>query len=112
MDKVTTLGRFMDYVHEFRNLWQIADDEELWFRGESKDYPDSLLRPELYRPRLPGRPIQQIDVLLDIENRLYEEFQCCAEQFRSELLDPEYWDWDSYFFATTPWWSHASSGLV
>ena len=98
MDKVTTLGSFMDFfVHKYRKLWQAADHKELWFRGESKDYPDSPLRPELYRLRRPGCPIQQIDALLDIENRLYEEFQRCAEQFRSELIDPEYWDWDSYF---------------
>lgn len=98
MEKITTLGGFLDYVRdECRGWWwRLADDKELWFRGESQDHQNTLLRPELYRPRK-GRALKAIDDLLDIESALYEEFQRCADQFRGEALDREYWDWDSYF---------------
>jgi hypothetical protein len=96
MDKVTTLGRFLDYVSYFRKHWRIANEKELWFRGESRDHQNTLLRPELYRP--PGcDALRPIDNLLDIESRLYEEFKRCADQFRSETFDREYWEWDAYF---------------
>jgi|SRR5215831_8294740 len=96
MDKVTTLGRFLDYVSDLRKYWRIANEKELWFRGESRDHQNTLLRPELYRP--PERDaLRPIDDLLDIESRLYEEFKRCADQFRSETLDREYWEWDAYF---------------
>src|SRR6266446_8544831 len=96
-DKIRTLGQFVDYIHSLReSVWRLKETHELWFRGESKDHQDSLLRPELYRPRKPGT-LRQIDDLLDIESELYEEFQRCADQFRSEALDRKYWEWDSYF---------------
>jgi hypothetical protein len=95
-DKVSTLGRFLDDVSDVRTRWRIVDDKELWFRGESRDYQNTLLRPELYRPPERGA-LRQIDDLLDIESSLYEEFKRCAEQFRGEALDHEYWEWDAYF---------------
>jgi hypothetical protein len=97
MKKVTTLGSFLDYVHELReHVWRLGDKKELWFRGESQDHQDTLLRPELYRPRK-SEALRPIDDLLDTESELYEEFQRCADQFRSEALDRKYWEWDSYF---------------
>src|SRR6516162_3604067 len=96
-DKVSSLGRFLDRIRDVReNLWRLGDEKELWFRGESQDHPNTLLRPELYRPREPNA-LRPVDELLDIESALYEEFQRCADQFRSETLDRKYWEWDSYF---------------
>jgi hypothetical protein len=33
-----------------RKAWGLPKHKELWFRGESKDFEDTILRPELYRP--------------------------------------------------------------
>jgi hypothetical protein len=83
-EKVTTLGGFLDYVRdECRGWWRLGEDKELWFRGEGRDHQETLLRPELYRPRK-GRALRAIDDLLDIESDLYEEFQRCADQFRGK----------------------------
>jgi hypothetical protein len=91
-NKVISLGRFLDYVRDVReNVWRLDDDKELWFRGESEDHDSTLLRPELYRPRNYSA-LRPFDDLLDIESALYEEFQRCGDQFRSEALDQEYWD--------------------
>src|SRR5215469_11389173 len=96
-DKISSLGRLLDYVHDVReNLWRLGDKKELWFRGESQDHGNTLLRPELYRPREPNA-LRPVDDLLNIESELYEEFQRCGDQFRSEALDRKYWEWDSYF---------------
>jgi hypothetical protein len=97
VDKVRSLGRLLDCVREKReNLWRLRPEKELWFRGESQDHPNTLLRPELYRPRK-SSALRPVDDLLDIESELYDEFQRCADQFRSEALDRKYWEWDSYF---------------
>jgi hypothetical protein len=100
-DKISSLGDFLNYVRDVRdNLWRLDDEKELWFRGESQDYENTLLRPELYRPRKLSA-LRPVDDLLDIESALYEEFQRCADQFRSETLDRKYWQWDSYFCCNT-----------
>src|SRR6516225_4824429 len=99
-ERISTLGRLLDAVREQRQAWRLDDKKELWFRGESKDYPESLLRPELYRPRKRDgkvQPLRNIEELLDVESDLYEEFKRCADQLREGTLDSEYWDWDSYF---------------
>jgi FRG domain len=96
-NKVSSLGEFCDYVHDVReNVWRLDDEKGLWFRGESQDHERTLLRPELYRAR-PTSALRPVDDLLDLESELYEEFQRCADQFRSETLDPDFWQWDSYF---------------
>ena len=96
-DKISSLGRLLDCVRDVReNMWRLGDEKELWFRGESRDHANTLLRPELYRPREPNA-LRPVDDLLDIESELYEEFQRCADQFRGEALDRKYWEWDSYF---------------
>ena len=74
---VDSLGKFIDCVSLLRKSWGLTNHKELWFRGESRDYEETILRPELYRPE-PGRPLKRIPHLLDIENDLYEEFQRCA----------------------------------
>jgi hypothetical protein len=65
-DKITTLGDFAKCVRKIRtNLWRVTENKELWFRGESKDHQDTLLRPELYRPRKDHHALKAIDDLLD-----------------------------------------------
>ena len=97
MAKVTTLSGFLQCVRDFRAiLWRLDEQDKLWFRGESQDHMNTLLRPELYRPRR-HNVLRPVDNLLDIESTLYKEFQRCADQFRSGALDRKYWEWDSYF---------------
>jgi hypothetical protein len=59
-------------------LWGLPRHKELWFRGESRDYGETILRPELYRPVSDGVPLQRVWKLLNIENDLFEEFQRSA----------------------------------
>ncbi len=99
---VDCLGKFIDRVSYFRQQWGLAKHKELWFRGESRDYQETILRPELYRPatvddppkRLPLRPVWK---LLNIENDLYDEFRRNAVERSDEKASEEDWDWDSYF---------------
>jgi len=67
--------------------------QELWFRGESKDYGETILRPELYRPVSAGVPLKPIRKLLGIENDLYKEFQRNAVERSDERMSEEDWDW-------------------
>src|SRR5271169_2948948 len=94
---VDSLGTFIERVSEFRRWWGLAKHKELWFRGESKDYGETILRPELYRPSRAGVPLKPIWKLLGIENDLYEEFQRLARERSDEKLSQDDWDWDSYF---------------
>jgi hypothetical protein len=100
-DKVDSLGSFVIRVGQCRKDWRISESKELWFRGESREYP-TRLRPELYRSRqdpITGKdlPLKPASELLEIENDLYEDFQRCAVQLRIEKTSEEDWDWDSYF---------------
>jgi hypothetical protein len=99
-DNVKTLGGFMERALGLRQLWNTADEKEIWFRGEDKQHP-TFLRPELYRPgKHPNgtdQPLKPIPELLRIENDLYAEFQRCAVQLRTESAPEEDWDWDAYF---------------
>ena len=74
-DKVENLGTFIQCVTKIRHSWDLAKHKELWFRGESKDYGETILRPELYRPATAGVPLKPIWKLLKIENDLYDEFR-------------------------------------
>jgi hypothetical protein len=94
---VNSLGEFTDRVSKIRQSWGLAKHKELWFRGESRDYGDTILRPELYRPPNVGVPLKPIWKLLNIENDLYEEFQRNAVERSNEKTSDEDWDWDSYF---------------
>jgi hypothetical protein len=99
-EPVASLGEFTDRIaavrREFGELWELPEHKELWFRGESRDYGDTILRPELYRPAK-GVPLKPISRLLAIENDLYEEFQRIAVELAHEKTTDEEWDWDSYF---------------
>ena len=96
---VTTLGDFIHCVSEMRKAWGLPKHKELWFRGESKDFEDTILRPELYRPAKGDNgkplPLKPISKLLAIEDDLHDEFMRNAVEHEKE--SSEDWDWDSYF---------------
>lgn len=94
---VVSLGQFIDRVSEFRRSWGLAKHKELWFRGESRDYGESILRPELYRPASAEVSLKPIWKLLNIENDLYDEFRRNAVERSDEKTSEADWDWDSYF---------------
>jgi len=94
---VTSLGEFTDRVQRLRGLWGLARHKELWFRGEARDYGQTILHPELYRPTSAGSPLKPIWKLLNIENDLYDEFRRFAVERSSEKTSEDDWDWDSYF---------------
>src|SRR5271165_2353159 len=96
-EPVNSLGQFTERVRSHREFWNLPRHKELWFRGESKDYGPTTLRPELYRPDGDGGSLKPIWKLLIIENDLYEEFQRNAVERTSERMSEEDWDWDSYF---------------
>ena len=88
--KITKLSEFIEKVRDDRESWGTKPFKELWFRGESKKHPSDL-RPKLYRPR-ENKALKPIPDILEIENRLYEEFQHCGvpgciPAIRTELRD-------------------------
>jgi hypothetical protein len=95
-EPVNSLGQFTERIRSHREFWNLPRHKELWFRGESKHYGPTILRPELYRPA-EGVALKPIWKLLTIENDLYEEFQRNAVERSSERTSEEDWDWDSYF---------------
>jgi hypothetical protein len=72
------LSEFIEKVRDDRESWGTKPFKGLWFRGESKKHPSDL-RPKLYRPR-ENKALKPIPDILEIENRLYEEFQPCGVQ--------------------------------
>lgn len=100
---LVSLGKVIDRVSELRDMWGLAKHKELWFRGESRDYKETILRPELYRPAAgrnpddPAKPLKPTSSLLRIENDLYDEFQRTAIIRTDAKTSEEEWDWDSYF---------------
>src|SRR5437762_3495757 len=94
-EPVDSLGKFIDRVSDFRRSWGLAKHKELWFRGESKDYRETMLRPELYRPVSNDVSLKPIWKLLEIEKDLYDEFQRNADVRSDEKTSEEDWDWDS-----------------
>lgn len=98
-EPVSSLSEFVQRValirQQFHDSWNLPGHKELWFRGESRDYGDTILRPELYRPAQ-GVPLRPISRLLAIENDLYEEFRRIAVELAHEKTSDEDWYWDSY----------------
>ena len=93
---ITSVSQFLNELRIIRNsLWRVDEKNELWFRGQDKEYNESILRPEIYRQRT-GRAIRRTDDLLEIESQLFEEFKRGGEQFRDAHLDHKYWEWDAY----------------
>ena len=94
-----SLGDFIHCVSEMRKAWGLPKHKELWFRGESKDFGDTILCPELYRPARgdDGKsiPLKPIGKLLAIEDDLHDEFMRNAVEHEKESTED--WDWDSYF---------------
>lgn len=91
--KAESLGAFTKCVSDLRSIWGPPKHKELWFRGEAKDYGDTVLRPELYRP-VKHKALKPISKLLSIEEDLYDEFRRNAVEYVQNSDD---WDWDSYF---------------
>jgi hypothetical protein len=94
---IDSLGKFIQRVSEIRQSWGLPKHKELWFRGESKDYGETILRPELYRPVSAAFSLKPIWKLLKIENDLYDEFRRNAVVRSDEKTSEGDWDWDSYF---------------
>jgi len=94
-EPVDCLGRFIDRVSAIRESWGLARHKELWFRVESKDYGETTLRPELYRPAR-GASLKPMWKLLQIENDLHDEFQRNAVERCNEKISEDDWNWDSY----------------
>jgi hypothetical protein len=91
-EKVKSLGDFTTRVCDIRTDWSIAEDNELWFRGEKRDYETTRLRPVLYRPPV-NRSLKPIPDLLKIEDDLFDAFQ----RSNSPLYDgPIEGDFDGY----------------
>ena len=65
-EPVNCLGKFIDRISENRQSWGLPKHKELSFRGESKKYGDTILRPELYRPPNVGVPLKPISELLNL----------------------------------------------
>jgi hypothetical protein len=84
-----SVGEFLDAVTAIRDYWKPDDDEELWFRGERK-YRDTRLCPQLYRPPEKGR-LKSIPDLLEIEQKLFDDFERCGAQLHGD--DADEWDW-------------------
>jgi hypothetical protein len=93
---IDSVGEFVKRVSALRKSWNLPKREELWFRGESEDYGETILRPKLYRP-VSGMPLKPIPKLLDIENDLRDEFQRNAVELSDTKSSDEDWNWDSYF---------------
>lgn len=96
---VMTFGDFIHCVSEMRKAWGLPKYKELWFRGESKDFEDTILRSELYRPARDDKgklfPLEPISKLLAIENDLHDELMSNAVEHEKECSED--WDWGSYF---------------
>jgi hypothetical protein len=100
---VNDVGGFLNAVDSIRKEWMSQEPElkawdELWFRGEGHAYPETKLRPALYRPAKDEIPKQPKD-LIAIEDDLYQHFQHnSTELAREESVSEDADDaWGSYF---------------
>jgi hypothetical protein len=94
-EKVTSLSQFIEDVRKIRQFWNVPAHKELWFRGEGKKH-ETILRPKLYRPPK-DRGMKPVPELLEIENRLYDDFQRCGVQLCEEKIEEEDREWNWYF---------------
>jgi len=88
-----TLGEFLNVVGATRARWQVKTKNELWFRGEGRDYGETRLRPSLYRP-VPGFALKSPLDLIDIEDDLFQRFLHIAPDLPGGEAED---DWFSYF---------------
>lgn len=72
MAPVKTVSTYLEQVSRIKKLWNFKLAEELWFRGEERDFGTTALVPKVYRPNHPT------DFLLEIENRIIPNFQRCS----------------------------------
>ena len=88
-----SLATYFAEVRKLRRAWRLPKHKELWFRAEDAIHRKTRLQPGLYRPP-EGRTRKSIKKLLEIDNRLFEEFERCAAQF-SDAKPQD--DWEQYF---------------
>lgn len=94
--KIDSLSSYLAAVAKIRKFWRVPKQNELWFRAEDARYKRTKLQPGLYRPR-PSGLRKSVNALLELENKLYEEFQRCSAQLSDAKLTSNDWEWDSYF---------------
>ncbi|QSR88552.1 FRG domain-containing protein [Methylacidiphilum caldifontis] len=90
---IKDLASFLTSVKEIRNEWKLYPDEELWFRGEDKEYKTYLV-PKIYRQWLALENRTNLD-FFEYEYVLYDEFQRTCPKFLDKYSE-EYFDWDTY----------------
>jgi hypothetical protein len=74
--RVQSLSQFVEEVRKMRKAWGIDEHNDLWFRGESKKYPRSVLRPALYRPPSDRvTDMKDVPELLRIEGEIVRTIQ-------------------------------------
>ncbi len=94
---VNDFGELGQIVEKARRAWDLRADQEIWFRGEAKDYGDSALVPTVYRGPDGKVSNRSAADLLELESHLYDEFCRCAPQLAAEVKEGNYWEWDAYF---------------
>jgi hypothetical protein len=90
-DPVTSLAEFLEVLQAIRSSWALKKEDELWFRGEDKEYTTRLM-PKVWRHDDP----RKTEEVLEEENRIYEEFRSRALHLRPHYCDAEEWEWDAY----------------
>jgi hypothetical protein len=103
-EQISDLSTYLQRVANLRREWNLRPDDEVWFRGETKHYEDSKLKPGLYRPiRDASDPIGSVSKIKDVREILKQEyllfcdFQHDAEQFLDRKSYEQDKDWDDYF---------------
>lgn len=66
---VGTISDYLEQIKRLRKEWKFNTQDELWFRGESCQFPKTRLLPKVYRPDHPT------DFLLDNESRILKDFE-------------------------------------
>jgi hypothetical protein len=79
-------------LQAIRSSWALKKEDELWFRGEDKEYTTRLM-PKVWRHDDPTK----MEEVLEEENRIYEEFRSRALHLRPHYCDAEEWEWHAYF---------------
>ncbi|WP_347877497.1 FRG domain-containing protein [Methylacidiphilum sp. Yel] len=81
----------MEVLEETRSSWALKEEDELWFRGEDKEYPTRLMPKAWRHPNA-----HRFEEVLKEENRIYEEFCSRVLPVRPHYCDAEEWEWDAY----------------
>ena len=87
MSAVNTISDYLERVKILRKQWGCKPGQELWFRGEDRDFKTTILFPKVYRPNHPT------DFLLQTEDTLLEDFQRCGSHLDSEIVALDRFEW-------------------